>query len=53
VKKSRFGQATSDATTMISAATSLNVLDKFPASWRKHTKQRNQLLKVDVSFAIP
>ena len=25
----------------------------FPASWRKHTKQQNQLLKVDVSFAIP
>jgi hypothetical protein len=23
------------------------------ASWRKRTKQRNQLLKVDVSFAIP
>jgi transposase-like protein len=22
------------------------------ASWRKHTKQQNQLLKVDVSFAI-
>jgi len=37
----------------VDAQYSVSHFKAFPASWRKHTKQQNQLLKVDVSFAIP
>jgi hypothetical protein len=29
-----------------------NAIGEFSVSWRKHTKQQNQLVRIDVSFAI-